>query len=314
MKKAVLLLVLLPAVALAQQSPASDPAGTVPTSVTFPTERLQTPTAADLYCAGFVSKKIESRSKYVAGGWDSPFTTRYATNDPVYLHGNGYEAGQEYTVVRELVDPNHFEFYKGQTAAVKAAGQAYAELGRVQIVDTRNNKMAIARIEFSCDNVLPGDYLIPFVEKPATAFHLPMRFDRFATPNGQLSGRIIMAKDFDTELGTGGKVYLNIGANQGLKVGDFLRAERTFNHVAQDPVDSLSFRASTVEPTQAHETTMNPTFMAGGKGPTVHIADMGQKGVGEIVIIGTTPTTATGMIVFALEPVYVGDRVELDQQ
>jgi hypothetical protein len=41
---------------------------------------------------------------------------------------------------------------------------------------------------------------------------------------------------------------------------------------------------------------------------------MGQKGVGEIVIIGTTPTTATGMIVFALEPVYVGDRVELDQQ
>ena len=49
-------------------------------------------------------------------------------------------------------------------------------------------------------------------------------------------------------------------------------------------------------------------------GPVVRTADMGQKAVGEMVVIGTTPTTATAMIVFALEPVYVGDRVELDQQ
>lgn len=313
MRKAVLLLCLVPAVALAQAGPGADPGGTVPTSATFPTERLQTPTATDLYCAGFVGKKIESHSKYVAGGWDSPFTTQYGTNDPIFLHGKGYETGQEYTVVRELFDPNHFELYKGQRAAVAAAGQPYEELGRVQIVDTRN-KMAIARVEFSCDTVLPGDYLVPFVEKPASAFHLPMRFDRFAPLNGQTSGRIIMGKDFDTELGTGGKVYLNIGANQGLKIGDFLRAERTFDHAAHDPVDSLSFHATTIEPTQSHATTVNPGFMDRSHGPVVRTADMGQKAVGEIVIIGTTPTTATGMIVFALEPVYVGDRVELDQQ
>jgi hypothetical protein len=313
MRKVVLLLCLVPAFALAQQGPGADPGGTVPTSVTLPTERLQTPTASDLYCAGFVAKKIESHSKYVTGGWDSPFATKYATNEPIFLHGKGYESGQEYSVVRELVDPNHFEVYKGQLAAVKAAGQPYQELGRVQIVDTRN-KMAIARVEFSCDAMLPGDYLIPFVEKPATAFHLPMKFDRFAPPNGQLTGRIVMAKDFDTELGTGGKVYLNIGANQGLKIGDFLRAQRTYEHAAQDPVDSLSFHATTLEPTQAHRTTVNPGFMDRSNGPVVRTADMGQKAVGEMVVIGTTPTTATAMIVFALEPVYVGDRVELDQQ
>src|SRR5207302_197454 len=68
MRKAVLLLCLVPAVALAQQGPGADPGGTVPTSVTLPTERLQTPTASDLYCAGFVAKKIESHSKYVDGG------------------------------------------------------------------------------------------------------------------------------------------------------------------------------------------------------------------------------------------------------
>jgi hypothetical protein len=313
MKKAALLLILLPAIALGQESGAAIPSGTVPTSVTFPTERVQTPTAADLYCAGFVSKKIEAKGKFVTGGLESPFTTKFANGEVVFLNGKGYEAGQEYTVVRELTDPNRYELFQGQWSALKAAGQPYEELARVQIVDTRN-KMAVARIEFSCDTVIPGDYVVPFVEKPASAFHAPMKFDRFAPANGQVNGRIILAKDFDSELGTGGKVYLNIGANQGLKVGDFLRAERSFDAVSHDPVDSLSFYASTVEPTQAHPTTMNPTFMERSAGPVVHTADMPRKAVGEIVIIGTTPTTATGMIVFALEPVYVGDRVELDQQ
>ncbi len=50
------------------------------------------------------------------------------------------------------------------------------------------------------------------------------------------------------------------------------------------------------------------------KGPTIHVADLPRRAVGEIVVIGVTPTTATGMIVFALEDVHVGDDVELDDQ
>jgi hypothetical protein len=34
--------------------------------------------------------------------------------------------------------------------------------------------------------------------------------------------------------------------------------------------------------------------------------------VGEVLILSTTPTTSTGMIVFALEDVHIGDGVELD--
>jgi hypothetical protein len=41
---------------------------------------------------------------------------------------------------------------------------------------------------------------------------------------------------------------------------------------------------------------------------------MPRRAVGEIVIIGTTPSTATGMVVYSVEPVHLGDRVELDQQ
>jgi hypothetical protein len=50
-----------------------------------------------------------------------------------------------------------------------------------------------------------------------------------------------------------------------------------------------------------------------GKGPVIHVRDLPRRAVGEIEIIGVTNTTATGMIVFAMEDVHAGDGVELDQ-
>src|SRR5579863_10054378 len=196
MKKAVIFLLLLSPMALVAQSNDATPDGTVLTTVNFPVERVMTPTAADLNCAGFISKPISTKSQYVAGGLESPFTTRFANGEAIYLTGK-YEAGQQYTIVRELVDPNRYELFPGQWSALKAAGQPYEELARVKVIDTRS-KMAVANVEYSCDTVLPGDYVVPFVEKSAAEFHAPMRFDRFALSNGQLSGRIILAKDFDS--------------------------------------------------------------------------------------------------------------------
>jgi hypothetical protein len=45
----------------------------------------------------------------------------------------------------------------------------------------------------------------------------------------------------------------------------------------------------------------------------IHVKDLPRRAVGEIVVIGITPTTATGMIVFAMEDMHVGDGVELDE-
>jgi hypothetical protein len=316
MKRAVFfLLPLMAGLSWAQQGTRSDeptPEGTVPTVTNFPVEKVQTPSIADLYCAGFI-RKPEPKQNYVTGGAESPFNTNYASGDAIYLHGRGYEAGQQYTIIRELQDPNRYEIFPGQFAALKAAGRPYEELARVRIIDTRQHT-AIARVEFSCDSVAPGDLVVPFEEKSLINFHPPLRFDRFAPANGQVSGRILLAKDFDSELGTGTTVYLNIGANQGLKVGDFVRIERLPSAVTQDPVDSLSFRADSYEMTQNEPPIINPTFLDRGHGPVIHTDQMPRRGVGEIVIIGTTPMTATGMIVLSLEPVHVGDTVEPDQQ
>jgi len=318
-KTGLLLLLCMTAAAVAQQAdpnPAnqSTPEGTVPTSVSFPVERVQTPTSSDLYCAGFVNKQVLPNSNFVLGGLESPNTTKFVNNDLIYLAGHGYQAGQQYTIVRELRDANRYEIFAGQHSMLDAMGQPYAELARVRIVDTRS-KSAVGHIEFSCEPVDPGDIAIPYAEKQPVVFHPPLRFDRFSPPNGKVNGRIVLGKDFDSELGTGKKVYINVGANQGIKVGDYFRAVRSYTADLNDPVDSLSFKASTVEDTQRREPNIEPhMFTQSGKGPTIHVSDYPRRAVGEIVVIGTTPTTATGMIVFALEDVHLGDRVELDEQ
>jgi hypothetical protein len=305
----------------ASPAPAADPAGesepqnTSPTSVSFPVEQVETPTDADLYCAGFITKEAVPNANFIAGGLQTPNTTKFVNNDIVYMEGGGYQPGARYTIVRELQDPNKHEMFPGQHAAIAAAGQPYAEVGRVRVIDTRN-RTAVAQVEFACDTITVGDTAIPFAEKPAISFHPPLRFDRFAPPSGRLTGRIVLAKDFDSVLGAGMKVYMNVGASQGVKVGDYFRAVRSYTADLRDPVDSLSFRASTTEDTQKRPARVEPTLMdmSYGKGPVIRVRDLPQRAVGEVVIIGVTPTTSTGMIVFALEDVHVGDGVELDEQ
>ena len=301
--------------AAAPDNSASNQLTSKETSKSNPTVQFATPTYADLYCAGFISKQLLPNANYVAGGMQTPNTTKYVTGDIVYLSGSGYQPGAQYTIVRELRDINQFEVYAGQRALIAAAGQPYAELGRVKILDTRS-KTAIAQVEYSCDSILPGDTAIPFAEKTPVTFHPPAKFDRFAPPSGRLSGRILMAKDFDAILGTGMKVYMNVGSNQGVKVGNYFRAARPYTDDARDPVDSLSFKASIGEDTQKKPPSYGHHMLMHSAGPTVEVSDLPRRAVGEIVVIGVTPTTSTGMITFALEDVHIGDDVELeaDQQ
>ncbi|HZQ94931.1 MAG TPA: hypothetical protein VFA67_07970 [Candidatus Sulfotelmatobacter sp.] len=318
MKKTGLLVLVLATAAWAQyaaETPAGvqAPEGTSPTTNSFPGERIQTPTYSDLYCAGFISKHSLPDANFVAGGLQTPTTTKFTRGDMIYLYGSGYSAGAEYEIIRALRDINEYEMYPGERKLLKETGQPYEEVARIKIIDTRQ-RTAIAQIEYACDGVNPGDTAIPFVEKQTITFHAPVHFDRFmpAAP-GKVSGRIVMGKDFDSQLGTGNKVYLNVGANQGVKIGDYFRAVRSYEADLKDRVDSLSFRAAIAEDTQKKTPSIDPNlFEPRSNGPVIHVRDLPRRAVGELVIIGVTDTTATAMIVFAMEDVHAGDGVELD--
>lgn len=318
MKKtgSLMLLTLAVTLAAAQQSmqPSTpDADGIVHTTVNVPFVRFQTPTTSDIYCAGFLTKEHIPNANYVNGGLETPTSTKFEIGELVFLAGSGYQAGQLYSIVREMRDVNEYEIYPGQNKVLSNAGRPYGDIGRVRIVDTRSHS-AIAQVEYSCDPINPGDIAIPFVEKPRVSFHVPGHFDRFAPSSGKLTGRVVLGKDFDGFLGTGMKLYLNMGSNQGVKVGDYFRVVRPYTATLADPVDSLSFKAQTSEDTQKYP----PTFEAGRftktKGPNIHVADLPRRAVGEVVVLNVTPTASSAMVVFALEDVYAGDTVELDEQ
>src|ERR1700719_3060432 len=108
MKKTGLFVLLIATAAWAQSAadgtPSDAPQGTAPTSATFPTERVQTPTYADLYCAGFISKQTLPDANYVSGGLQTPTTTKFTRGARIYLHERGYSAGAEHEIVRALRD------------------------------------------------------------------------------------------------------------------------------------------------------------------------------------------------------------------
>ena len=316
MKKTGLLVLVLATAAWGQSSSDSnapaDPQGTAPTTNSFPTQRVQMPTYADLYCAGFVNKQTLPDANYIAGGLQTPSTTKFTRGDMVYLQGTGYSTGAEFEIVRALRDTNEYEMYPGEKKLMKATGQPYEEVGRVKIIDTRN-KVAIAQIEYACDGINPGDTAIPFAEKLSITYHAPLKFDRFLPASNKLSGRVVMGKDFDSVLATGQKLYINLGANQGVKVGDYFRAVRAYEADLNDPVDSLSFKAAIAEDTQKKTPSVDPHMFTKSNGPIIHVRDLPRRAVGEIVIIGVTPTTATGMVVFSLEDIHAGDNVEKDE-
>jgi hypothetical protein len=316
MKKTGLFVLLLTTAVWAQGSPDASPAdgpqGTSPSTLSFPTMRVQTPTYADLYCAGFISRQTLPDANFIVGGLQTPTTTKFTRGDVVYLQGTGYSSGAEYEIVRALRDINEYEVYPGQKKLLKATGQPYEEVGRVKIIDTRS-KTAIGQIEYACDGANPGDTTIPFAEKQPVTFHTPIRFDRFLPSSSKVSGRIVMGKDFDSVLGTGHKVYLNVGANQGVKIGDFFRAVRSYDADLKDPVDSLSFKAALAEDSQKKTPSVDPAMFEKGNGPVIHVRDLPRRAVGEIEIISVTDSTATGMVVFSLEDIHAGDAVELDQ-
>lgn len=284
-----------------QVAAAAAPVETPAIPATAVLQNITGPTYADINCAGFITSEMPSEKTYVAGGWETPHDTKYADREYVYLAGGGVQVNSLYTILRRLQDPNKYPAFKDQMAVAAASGEPYAEIGHVRVVAIRGENVGVAQIEYSCEPIVPGDFAVPFVEKPVVTLPHTIMFDRFASPNGKAMGQIVLAKDFDQFLGTGKKAYINIGADKGLKVGDYLRAVRSYEDALHNEGDSISYEATAAEDTQKDPTTF----------PSSHLGELPRRTVGEMVVLGVYPHSATVMIATSIADVMVGDHVEL---
>jgi outer membrane protein OmpA-like peptidoglycan-associated protein len=264
-------------------------------------ERVDAPTYTDVYCAGFISSQHVPEATYVSAAWDTPAQTRFAEGEYIYLSGAGFQEGQQYAILRKLHDPNRWEGFPGQNGAIAESGQPYAEIAHATVVQggVRGNT-AIALVTFSCDGIVPHDLAIPFVERAIPHYKDPGPFDPFAPPNGKTTGRIVLAKDWDQLVGKGRIVYLNVGADKGVKPGDYFHVTRYYKDLLKRPGDNLSFKASTLEDTQAL-----PNI------PPSKVNDLPRRSLGNLMITNVTPNSSTGILTFSLENIEVGDGVEM---
>jgi hypothetical protein len=308
MKKVFLLLLLAGSQAAAQEQAAAESQASVAETNLVERTDISAPTYSDVYCAGFLSREDLNDLGYVEGGDESPHTTRFGDRAQIFLHGEDFKVGQRYSIIRELRDPNRAEPFPGQGWKVRRAGQPYSDMGWVTVTAIRG-EVAVAKVDFSCDTIMPGDKVIAFVERPKIVLRQTPEFDRFPAEQGKTQGRIVMGRDFDALLGTGGKVYLDVGTEDGIRVGDYFRITRTYQSIRKDEVDSLSFKASIADDTQKNPPDTNAS-MFDLFGSNVRMKNLPRKAVGELIVLSVTPRSATGMITFAREEVKVGDDVD----
>jgi outer membrane protein OmpA-like peptidoglycan-associated protein len=174
-------------------------------------------------------------------------------------------------------------------------------MGRVQVIKGGvRGSYAIAEVLSACDTIVPGDYAVPYQEREKPQLKYEGDLDPFALPNGKTTGRIIMSRDFQAFTGTGQEVYLDIGADKGVKVGDYFHITRTYESLLADEADRPSFKATYAEETQA-----NPV-----KFPSSEMKELPRRTLGTMIILNVHPKSATGMITSSLETIKVGDGVE----
>lgn len=302
MKRALLVaLVLGSAAMLAQDEQAAPAPAQGQRFSTNLVQREEAPTYSDLYCSGFLTNEQISHKNLITAGMNSPQQTQYVRGNTIFIGGGGLQEGTEYSVIREIRDPNHFEPFVGQRAAIADAGQPYGELGRIKVTALRGNT-AVAEIVFSCQNMTVGDIVVPFKEHQPVMFRKATN-ERFPTNPGHMTGRIIMAREFDTEVGRGQKVYVNLGSSKGVKVGDYFRAVRGYDPDKLKPIDTLGYKAPVAEDTQLEPGHVTPDS----------VKDLPDRTLGEMVVINVTPSAATAMITSSLEDIEVGDTVELEE-
>jgi hypothetical protein len=260
-----------------------------------------TPTPEDIYCGGFISTQRIPDTKRVIAGQNSPDQDHFGgTSDRVFILGAGdSKPGDRLSILRLARNPNAYETYTGQQATQKKTGQPYFERGYVRVLEVQNN-VAIAVPELSCADIIPGDIAVPFVEREKPVFR-DLTLDRYAQPNGKAAGRIVMANEFDTYLGSTQKVYLNIGEDKGLKVGDYLRVTRRYDYSFREPESGLSRLA-----TEADDTAYKAK-----KATPEEIKQLPRLTVGDVMVLSVHGNTATAMIMTALEDIRIGDAVEL---
>lgn len=261
---------------------------------------IQPPTQQDLYCSGMVTTDHVSRNTQLVSGEEANYTITFSDGDYVYINkgsDKGVKAGDVFLVLRPLTNETYVQFFTWQDRLLHAMGQPWEDEGRVKVV-VAHKKVSVAQVFDSCNYLQRGDVLLPYQERPVPQLKSEANFDRFAPPSGNKKAMIVAGKGFTMQAGTDSIVYVNLGASQGVKVGDYFRIYRY-----EDNGNSFVYQ----------EPNFGISVEGYGSGPAHYpVKDLPREILGEGVVLRTSPNSSTVLITYSLKQIYGGDYCELE--
>jgi hypothetical protein len=259
-----------------------------------------TPTQKNLYCSGVITDKPVSDKLYVITGEDSSYKLAYGFGDTIYINAGteeGVKVGDLFDVIRPVTDPmSQTTWFKYQNMLTKAMGTRYADIGRLRVVHV-DAKTSTAEVALGCDLVQRGDTVQPFVARPAPQFH-DVKLDPYAAPSGKKTAMVVTSKDYNALNAAGNIVYVNLGSDQGVNIGDYFRVFRyqgSRNEAVYQEKDSA--------------------FKVEGFGSTpvaYEWNNIPREIVGEGIVLRTGPNASTVLLTDSRRGIYSGDYVELE--
>ena len=303
-------------------APSQQPPATIvpPTVVEAPAVSAR---ESEVACGGFITMASPGGALEIVGAATERERRVFGQGDLIYLSGgtqHGLSAGQEFSVVRP-----RGRFRSRFSRKDGPLGVYTQEVGRVRVVRVRD-RVSVAEVVRSCDSLLLGDLLRPAARRTVPAARTGVSLDRFADPTGKQTGRIVLARDGRELLSRDQVVFIDLGAEDNLKTGDYLTVFRPLRHgtlveygdeLAQNTrrgFESDEFRGGKF----SNQAQRLKDVDGGAGGPTVKTPDIKRRRpavprqvVGELVVLHVEGRTATAVITRVIQEVHTGDHVEV---
>jgi hypothetical protein len=291
------------------------------------TPKQQTPPPAahmsDVACGGFIERQSPTGQPQIVGAEQERERHAFGQGDLVFVDAGaqqGLKVGQEFEVTRPRGQFRSKFSHKGGSLGVYTQ-----ELGRLRVVRVRD-RVSVAEVTMACGVLLLGDTLRPLPARQVPAARADAVLDRFAEPTGKQTGHIVLARDGRETLSRDQVVFIDLGAEDNVRVGDYLTVFRPAGHGtlveshgeiagnASRGFESDEFKGGGFSITSGRVKDVN-----GGKyGATVkthsvkhHRPPVPRLVVGEVVVLRVEGRTATALVTRVAQEIHTGDAVEV---
>jgi hypothetical protein len=290
-----------------------------------PEERRPAPAAraSESACGGFIEQTPQAAVGQIVGAEQERERRVFVEGNLVFIDAgaqSGVRVGQEFTVVRP-----RGRFSSKFTRKRGSLGVYTQELGRLRVVRVRD-RVSVAEVWRACGELLLGDLLRPAQERATPQARAETELDRFAEPTGKATGRLVLARDAREVVSRDDVVFIDLGAEDGLKVGDYLTVFRpekqgTLVTYGDEQVANArrGFQSEEFRGGEFSNQSQRVKDVDGSRyGETVKTPDIKRarpavprQVVGELVVLRVEGRTATAVVTRTAQEIHTGDAVEV---